>query len=632
MKFKFLAVLAAGLLVLGFFAAALYMMASGDKPPAADVRQSAGTSEVYKFPELSGPDAPTSIAKPEDTNWQRYSHGQPNRLALLLTDTNSAWLGLAHGLKSIGVPFIITTDYRIALQHRVVLVYPLISGKVLDADALRALGDFPKSGGTLIAVNVLGGGLSPVFGFVDAVPARTHNEVKFDRRQSLAAGFTDDKEASVRFAAAGGSAGSYEYSTPSNNPLAVYEDGTAAIVGQNHDRGHAYALGLDIGALLLIAYNNREEGIARSYVNDFEPGVDVILRLLRNMYVAGERDAVTLGTVPDGKSLAVVLTHDIDYTKSMANAVEYAQFEKSAGIRTTHFIQTKYVRDWNDDVFFNAQALPQLQALVSLGAEIGSHSVAHSAVFNKFALGTGTERYPAYQPFVKDQQHTDNGTVLGELRVSKFLLDHFTGQTVRSFRPGHLKDPYSLPQALVATGYRFSSSATANNSLTHLPFQLNYGRENNAELNVFEFPVTIEDEQSPKLGDRLEPAVALARKISRYHGTCVVLIHPDILDHKLEFERRFVDGVRDIAWFGSLSDLGQWWTVRNGIDLDVSQEGGRRIITLDLTEKISGLPLELPPDWKLASTEPADIRATQSGNQLILTGGAGRVKLVFAMR
>jgi hypothetical protein len=91
---------------------------------------------------------------------------------------------------------------------------------------------------------------------------------------------------------------------------------------------------------------------------------------------------------------------------------------------------------------------------------------------------------------VKNRNATSNGTILGELRVSKFLLEHFSEQGLMSFRPGELSNPVALPQALQAAGYRYSSSTTANNSLTHLPYQLNYDRLNDTEMDVFEFPVT----------------------------------------------------------------------------------------------------------------------------------------------
>ena len=67
--------------------------------------------------------------------------------------------------KTIGVPFLVTEDYRQALRHRVVLAYPTISGRTLSQEALKALAAFPRNGGTLIGVNVLGGGLNEVFGF-----------------------------------------------------------------------------------------------------------------------------------------------------------------------------------------------------------------------------------------------------------------------------------------------------------------------------------------------------------------------------------------------------------------------------------------------------------------------------------
>ena len=56
-------------------------------------------------------------------------------------------------------------------------------------------------------------------------------------------------------------------------------------------------------------------------------------------------------------------------------------------------------------------------------------------------------------------------------------------------------------------------------------------------MKVFEFPVTIEDEELPKLGDRLPQALEGARQVSRYGGLCVVLIHLNILNPKLAFEK-----------------------------------------------------------------------------------------------
>jgi len=67
-------------------------------------------------------------------------------------------------------------------------------------------------------------------------------------------------------------------------------------------------------------------------------------------------DAVTLGTVPEGRSLAVLFTHDIDYRYSLSNALTWASFERAYGIHSTYFMQTKYLKDWEDEAFFDSTA------------------------------------------------------------------------------------------------------------------------------------------------------------------------------------------------------------------------------------------------------------------------------------
>lgn len=587
-----------------------------------------GSDQIYHFEGLVGPQAPTVVPEETPTPWTQFTHGDTSRLAILLTEPDSAWLSLAHGLKTIGIPFRITQDYREAIQHKAVLVYPSISGNTLPAPALQALARFARERGTLIGSHVLGGGMKELFGFDEALPAK-HTDIRFDTTQPLASAFTDPKESAIRIgnpALPQTLVGTYGYTHPRNPPLAVFEDGSAAVTQKTFAKGQAYALGMDLGFLLMKGYNNREEGIARTYVNDFEPSLDVLLRLLKAIYLEATPEAVTLGTVPFGKSLAVVMSHDIDYPRSLKNAVQYAEFEKSQGIPATHFIQAKYIKDWNDQVFFNPAGVTHLEELQALGVEVGSHSVSHSLQMNKFPLGTGTEQYPAYQPFVKDQGATENGTLLGELRVSKFLLDKFTpGDSVVSFRPGHLRNPYALPQALLATGYRYSSSVTANNSLTHLPFQLTYNRSPQSELAVFEFPVTLEDEALPKLGDRLASAIELSKKISRYGGTFVVLIHTDILDHKFDFERHFVAAVRPYSWFGALRDFGDWWAARNQVECDLADSG--RLVNLTVPTRIQGLTLHIPANRQLASTVPADLKVVQSGNTLVIDSAQGAVQL-----
>ncbi len=589
--------------------------------------------DIYLFDGINGPQGTSVVPSPVPASPSAYRSGASNSLAVLLTEPSSNWLGVAHGLKTIGVPFVVTRDYQEALTHRVILVYPTLTGKTLRPEALRALGAVPRQGGTLIATDVLGGGLEEVFGFTKAVASRNRFEVRWEMRHPLLLSFTDPAEQITRLGdreQQREAIGSYGYLN-ARGALARYADGSAAVTIKSYEQGRAVAIGLDIGALLLKGYNNRADGMTVSFNNRFDPTLDVWLRLLRSLYVSGEPNAVTIGTVPFGKSLSVMFTHDVDFTRSMANAVAYAEYEKSRGLVGTYFVQTKYVKDFNDDIFFNQEGVKHVKRLADLGMELASHTVAHSRVFNTFPLGTGEERYPSYVPFVKDRVTAENATVLGELRVSKFLIEHFGGQVpILSFRPGELSNPYALPQALVATGFRYSSTATANNSLTHFPYQLTYDRLAESEVPIFEFPITVEDEELPPMGERLPQAVTVAKQIARYGGSMVVLIHPNILGHKLEFEQDFYDAVKEWAWFGSVKQFGEWWAARNALALAVKQDGTFCEVAVTVPQPIDGLTVEVPEHWVLVPNSSASDAVTQTGRLVVLSHVANETTVRFS--
>lgn len=618
--------------IIAAFAGLLVVVVLAMVAPSIFGRWYLRAGDVFLFPDLSGPPGQATVAEATPTRWQRLDDGTDSRLAILLTDENSAWLGLVHGLQSIGVPFRLTDEPAEALEHRVVLVYPMLAGSVLNASSLEKLGAHVRGGGTLIAVNALGGGLNQVFGFESVKASRANARVRFDTGHALAADFTDPAEQEIRIGKAGQdekSLGTHEYLEPRYPPLATFENGAAAITWRAYGGGHAFALGFDPGLVLQKAHGYRLGGVAPAYVNVFEPTIDVILRLLRNMYTLGETRAVTLYTVPWNRALSVNITHDIDYNESLANAVEYAAMERALGVTGTFFVQTKYVRDWNDKVFFNNTSPQYLRALNELGMEIGSHTVAHSKVFSRFPLGTGAESYPDYVPFVNDDREAFGGSVLGELRVSKFLLDQFSdGAPVQSFRAGYLENPFTLPQALVATGYRYDSTITANNTLTHLPYRLNHGRGPLSEVAAWEFPVTIEDERPPELTSRLDQALDVARKIARYGGHYVVLMHPNETGEKLDFLRQLITALQPDAWFGSMAESGQWWEAREQVAVDVASVGDSLQVTLNAPLAIAGLTLELPGGSTFLQAEPV-VQTTQTDNRLTLEKFQGELVLTL---
>ncbi len=578
---------------------------------------------------LNGPAAVSADIEAELADWRDYETGSASRLAILLTDEDSAWLGLVHGLRTIGVPFVITRDAARAVQHSTILAYPIISGALLEPVELDSLRQYVAGGGTLIATQVLGGGLQDVFGFERLEEGRDHYEVSFGSGQALTGFLTGPREQVVRLGnpeRPESWIGTQSF-VGAQTVLGRYQDGAAAFIARSHaGGGQAYALGFDLGFFILRANSGRDEGAGRDYANGYEPSVDVWLRLVRAIY-RDAPDAVTLATVPDGQALASIITFDVDYQYSVANMAAYADVLTDHGVHGTFFIQTKYFRDYLDRSFFDQSAFAAIRELQRQGMEIGSHSVSHTDVFSDLPLGSGEERYPGYQPRVGGVGDTRHASVLGELRVSRFLLEALTGETVTSFRPGYLATPDSLPEALEASGYRFSTSISSGTALTHLPYKANFGRRYASETAIFEFPISLEDEQPVLDGDRLAAGIDLAASLARYGGVNVVLIHPNETGEKLAMLDGLLTAIGPNSWIGTLQAFGDWWAVRDTVQVDVSL--GEQTIALVMTTDapIEGLTVQIPETWRPVT--PLREGASLEAGVLVLPAFNDRLEIEF---
>ena len=546
-------------------------------------------NSAYIFEGISGPIPATPIINGKATQPDDFRSGSVNRLAVLVTDRNSGWLGLARGLRAHGIPFTMTTSVAEALRHKTVFVYPIISGVVLhgpDFDALRA---HVAAGGSLLTFDLEGGGLNDLFGVAGAPTGARADEMHWLGAEG------GDGEKDIRVSKHGTEAqvGVVAYMPTTARTLATFNTGGAALTCRKTN-GNACALGVDIGALTARSMNGREEGVSRSYVNGYEPSVDVLYQWIAQFYVDGEPMPWLIDTAPAGKDVSILLTHDIDFTSAVKSAAIYADKLATSGAHATFFMQTKYVRDYNDDVFFNASALPYMSSVLNSGMEIGSHSVSHSRAMKGFPMGDGTESYPDYRPFVENRENTRNATIMGELRVSRFLLQQLVTADVTSFRAGYLSNPFGLPQALAASGYRYDSSITANSCLTHLPFELTEDRADKSLSPVYEFPVTIEDEAKPELIERLDSANTVIGSIAKTHGLVVILVHPDVSTRRLDFELSIVNTWGKRAWLASVREFGDWWRARDQADIDVTRNGGGWSVSVHSRYPLHNLVIRLP--------------------------------------
>lgn len=503
----------------------------------------------------------------------------PGSLALVVVDSDSRWPDLISVLKTHGIQVSVYQKLSEAKNHKVIFIYPAISGRLFTAVELEELKSYVKKGGNLIATNVLGGGLQEVFGFRGLDENNTRKYLKFGEQTIQFS--SPEKEVA---------AGSVSYTEP-KNAIASFEDGRAAVLENKFGKGNATLIGIDVGNFAYLSSSNRLEGTSYPYLNDFVSGIDPLMKYIKSVYRKYDPNAVTLGTVPHDKDVTILMTHDVDFRESVAHALAYAREEDKLGIKATFFVQTKYVHDFGDEIFFRDADIRSYRRIKKLGMEIASHSVSHSLLFHKFGLGNGKEIYPNYRPYNVNWGFNKEGTILGELRVSKFLLDSkLPKQETISFRSGNLRDPQKLPQALMASGYKYDSSGTTGMHLTNFPIRLTYNRRGKSYVNVFRFPVTVEDEKMPPLLERMDSSNKTCEEVAKLKAVCTILVHPNIRGHKLDYVLGTIKYWKDRAYFSTVGEFGDWWSTRD--QLKVSVAGN--VISIESVLPMKGLPLELP--------------------------------------
>jgi len=530
---------------------------------------------------------------------QAYPDRFPLQVAVLWLSSESTPLGLSHAFRQMGVPFCVTDRLDQALRHPLVFIGPAVDGRALSPAQAEQLSQFVTNGGVAFIQLPFWGPLKPLCGFRDYAATRTRHWLSFVAESDPALRYLNrPEERQVRFGADGYPeviwTTGYVLDDTNMVVLAEYKDRTVALARRDGGRGAVYLSGVDLNHVIIRNQTNHDPEAERWYMNHFEPGTDVWLLLLRAWYETHQPEAIRLGTIPDGHRSVLLLSHDVDYTLSISNCPAFAELERRLGISSTFFMQTKYLKDAMGARLFVGHALDILRQLKAQGFDVQSHSVSHCDRFDRFARGTGDETFNHYQPYVGEENQCPRGTVFGEVRVSKELLDgELPGQTTVFFRAGHLKFPPSLPEVLERCGYEFDSSLAANDVLTHFPYAIPLNLEFAQDSQLYEFPIALEDEEAPPLGQRLDGARDLIEANAENGAITVALIHPNSTD-KLAAEEALVQRLpKDIA-VSDLLSFARFWRARDRLTWQVQSGPDPRDVELTVTspEAVSGLTIE----------------------------------------
>lgn len=546
-------------------------------------------------------------------------------------DARQEQLALRDCLDLLGIPYLETKNVELAVRRPLLLTGGILLNAALGPAQREALYAYVERGGVLFSTQVQGTVFFPLFGLARAATQRTNFHVffndyhdpamrYFNRREEFAISLGDPKLFST-------TVWSTEY-TPAarTRVLGRYDNGTAALTLSAYGRGLAYASGLGFKETTLVPQIARTFEAARQFSNFFEPSGDVFRLLLRGLYEERVHPFLLVHTVPEGKQMALVLSHDVDAQESFCNSPVFAQMEASLGVRSTFFVTTKYFQDATDIGYYTPNRVNCIRKVKEMGFEVGSHSVSHSKAFENFPPGSPDVTQQNYQ--------TNHPTIFGEVKVSKQLLDRDLQQQTMVFRAGELAFPNDLLWVLEDSGYLYDSSVSAENVLTNFPF-IGFRRRalGSEHSRIWQVPVTLDDSQgflTAKTKEQmLRTWIDVVHANAENGAMTCLLVHPTDVTYKLETERRLIEAIRgDDSWIGDVGDMSRFWQSRARLRpvLRVGSDG-KLVIVLNLkrADLSSGQTLVVetragvaPPEVQDAAGEKIPVRPRPAKDRTLL--------------
>jgi len=476
---------------------------------------------------------------------------------------------LKHVCQTAGIQYITTTSIDTAIQNGFIIFSSDITGSTLTSSEEKKIKDYVSSGGIVIAPWISGGDMLSLFGISSSKSSTKHHRLIWtDTTDASLRWINDSLERTISF-------GSFNYadviSTCSYSlttaiSMASFEDTTTGIAKNKFGKGYAYSIGFSFKTIILRNQLGLDFSAQRTYDRGFEPTTDVIMLFIKGIYVQNTPYSVWKHTVPYNRSSVFIFTHDVDCAVSMENMNVFADFENQHNIKATYLITTHYISDSEDKDYYTPYT-QQIKDISNKKMEIASHSVGHFPDFNKpsiFKVGFPGNTRTNYSPFYRNGK-TTGGSIFGECEVSKNLLDSASLQNIITWRSGYLYYPDSLIAVLDSTGYKYSSTYTANDVLTHFPFAAHKYRSFLSPLSdILEIPLSFDvDPYTEKNYDSLgRTIINVEKKISTNYSPSIILIHP-IAAFKVILEDYLYKNLPAKTYYINLQQFGDYWKARN---------------------------------------------------------------------
>lgn len=537
---------------------------------------------------------PEALASPNEELVRSRPDLAPGQAAVLLLGESQQAFPAARVLEAAGLSFTVTRDRAAALRHRLVLI-PLDDQPLrLPPAELDSLRGYVSDGGILVLQMPAAGLWPELTGLARATASQSRRRIALRGLADAGWAWSErTEELEIPLASAKVRQGPWTaalFPAPGSGAevLADFKDtGEPALTRRRLGAGAVYVLGVHLRDLTVRPQAGRAFDAARSRLNGYEPAADVWPLILRGWYERTQPFWLRLRTLPGRAEGVFLLSHDFGPDADTAQAEGFASLESSRGAKATWFFQTSVKADDPASRFFDARQRQLVRDLAAAGHELGSLTVAFPPDLERLPLGEEIPDPRDYRPDVDVRGFTRGGTLLGELGVSKILLDKaLSPGSVAGFRAPFFSYPQALDLALARAGYAYDSSLSANSVLTHLPFRLVASRAMTRETDLVELPVTFADPGKGGPALTAQAVLETARLVRQRGGWNVWSLPPDGKPGRLELLREVLKGLPRETELMTMARAARFWLARS-------------------KARFSFQPGSGPKDWTLALDLPA---------------------------
>jgi peptidoglycan/xylan/chitin deacetylase (PgdA/CDA1 family) len=381
--------------------------------------------------------------------------------------------------------------------------------------------------------------------------------------------------------------------------------------------GVVYTLGLDLKDAVLRPQAGRH---FRGPSTGFVPGADVWPLVFRGWYEGRSPFWVRLRALPGSSKAALILTHAIGWGSTLEGAEAFARIEEPRGVRATWFVQTRVAPSALEAPPWDGRMRKLLSGLAASGHEIAAHTVSHGPDLRMLPFGTGEEVPEDYRPSLDADGRTRGGTLMGEVRVPKLLLEAVPGARVEGLRAAFKAYPDHLDAAAARAGYKYDSSLSAGQTLGYFPFRLMPGRGMDRESAVVELPMGMEDEDAPDDPMDAGALLGLLGKTAANECPLTLLVHPNASPQKRASLIRALDGLPAGTSVLTAGEAARFWEARSRTRFSFERKGGEALLRVWAPTGRNGLSFEVSRRVSACSSS-AKVRC--SGRLVVLEESAG---------